>query len=394
LEIVFDGNQTVWCPIGEFFGTGYKINPYKTWYTKVTADGTMSCYWVMPFKKVSQINIHNYGSQDVHVKGGLKTSPWHWNNRSMYFHANWKNYDHIMARSSGMDGGNAFDVNYIKIQGQGVFAGDTLTIFNRAAKWWGEGDEKIYVDGEKFPSHFGTGTEDYYGYAWCRPEFFESPFHAQPNGSGNLQVGFSVNNRYRMLDGIPFKKSLTFDMELWHWATTEIDYAPATFWYAFKGAETNIENSPTQIKGKVARLRRVIEGENAQLRKVSGGFTEAQSGDWGSSQGKHLWWTRGNVGDELVIAFNVAETGQYEVAAQMVTADDYGRFTIMLDGEVLSVSEDFYVPQGVHVKRLEGGLMHLQEGEHKLSFTILDKNPDAKPGNMLGIDCIELEKVD
>ena len=38
--------------------------------------------------------------------------------------------------------------------------------------WWGEGDEKIYVDGEKFPSHFGTGTEDYYGYAWCSPEKF------------------------------------------------------------------------------------------------------------------------------------------------------------------------------------------------------------------------------
>ena len=47
-----------------------------------------------------------------------------------------------------------------------------LHLINYHRGWWGEGDEKIYVDGEDFPSHFGTGTEDYYGYAWCRPEEF------------------------------------------------------------------------------------------------------------------------------------------------------------------------------------------------------------------------------
>ena len=38
-----------------------------------------------------------------------------------------------------------------------------------AGGWWGEGDEKFFVDGEKFPSTFGTGSEDYFGYAWCHP---------------------------------------------------------------------------------------------------------------------------------------------------------------------------------------------------------------------------------
>ena len=44
--------------------------------------------------------------------------------------------------------------------------GDTLALHNGAAAWWGEGDEKIFVDGETFPSHFGTGSEDYYGYSF------------------------------------------------------------------------------------------------------------------------------------------------------------------------------------------------------------------------------------
>ena len=71
-----------------------------------------------------------------------------------------------------------------------MYVGDCLTLFNTVYAWRGEGDEKIYVDGESFPSHFGTGTEDYYGYAWCRPERFTGhPFIAQPDGSGNFDPG-------------------------------------------------------------------------------------------------------------------------------------------------------------------------------------------------------------
>ena len=106
-----------------------------------------------------------------------------------------------------------------------------------------------------FPSHIGTGTEDYYGYAWCRPEYFASPFHAQPTGAGNLTAGFSVNSRYRALDAIPFTTSLKFDMELWHWADTIVNYAPATFWYARPGAAGNVPPDPETAAKPVAMKR-------------------------------------------------------------------------------------------------------------------------------------------
>ena len=51
LQIEFDGQRTVWCPVGAFFGRGYQSNPFRTWYTEVTEDGTMSCFWVMPFQQ-------------------------------------------------------------------------------------------------------------------------------------------------------------------------------------------------------------------------------------------------------------------------------------------------------------------------------------------------------
>ncbi|MEE8451220.1 MAG: DUF2961 domain-containing protein [Thermoguttaceae bacterium] len=100
--------------------------------------------------------------------------------------------------------------------------GDTLAMKNRVPGWWGEGDEKIYVDGETFPSHFGTGTEDYHGYAWCTPDFFDSPFHCQPLAEGPRNQGHVTNTRVRLLDGIPFTKQFRFDMEIWHWVPIDL----------------------------------------------------------------------------------------------------------------------------------------------------------------------------
>ncbi len=55
-----------------------------------------------------------------------------------------------------------------------------LHIWNPKGGWWGEGDEKFFVDGERFPSTFGTGTEDYFGYAWCSEKTFIRAFHRIP----------------------------------------------------------------------------------------------------------------------------------------------------------------------------------------------------------------------
>ncbi len=109
--------------------------------------------------------------------------------------------------------------------------GDAVVVFNTADAWWGEGDEKIYVDGETFPSSFGTGTEDYFGYAWCRPEPFDHPLIAQPAGYGNFHPGMTVNMRYRILDAIPFTESLRVDLEMWHWVKTIIDFSATAYYY-------------------------------------------------------------------------------------------------------------------------------------------------------------------
>jgi len=93
--------------------------------------------------------------------------------------------------------------------------------------------EKIFVNDEKFPSHFGTGTEDYYGDAWGYPEIFSHPFIGQLIGQANLikEGSTTVNMRLRALDAIPFSKSLRFKMEQWAWFSSKIYLKWACFWY-------------------------------------------------------------------------------------------------------------------------------------------------------------------
>ena len=267
LSINFDGKESVWIPVGEFFGTGYKISPYKSRYTEVLADGNMCASFVMPFARNAEISLINYGKQNVRFTASINSTDRKWTSDSLYFHAKWHEYNRFKSKGNRHHHeGNAYDLNYIDITGKGVYIADTLTLFNSATGsdygnrnlWWGEGDEKIYIDGEKFPSHFGTGTEDYYGYAWCRPQKFHTPFITQPDGSGNKAPGFTVNSRYRILDDLPFSKSLKFDMELWTWKTCTMNFAPAIFYYAEKSATDNIKKDIENVKKAVVLKREEI----------------------------------------------------------------------------------------------------------------------------------------
>lgn len=246
LKITFDGFQTVWVPAGYFFGTGSKKTTSSTWNSRVDGKMKMESYWLMPFKKSCVVSLINYGNQTVNADLKVEVSQYKWRKNSMYFGASWHEYHQILTAGAETVGGTGRhrDINFADIKGKGVYAGDAVTVFNTVDAWWGEGDEKIFVDGESFPSSIGTGTEDYYGYAWCRPELFSHPFIAQPSGSGNFHPGLTINMRYRDLDAIPFKSSISSNIELWHWLPAIINYGLTTYWYVMLPYEINIKADP------------------------------------------------------------------------------------------------------------------------------------------------------
>lgn len=251
LKMEFDGKQTVWCPLGDFFGSGVGLHPFQGWYRTVTEDGQMSSRWVMPYRESGAISIVNLGAEPVEVEMNTTVGAWEWDERSLYFHAAWRGQYPVPTRPFS-------DWNYVTLKGRGVYVGDTLTIMNPVEKWWGEGDEKIFVDGESFPSIFGTGTEDYYAYSWGgrSTDFYEHPFHAQTRcnvynklnrktstNERNTQ-GFSTETRTRALDTMPFDKSLQLDMEVWSGTDCDMGYAVGAYWYGDSKTSSNREPDP------------------------------------------------------------------------------------------------------------------------------------------------------
>jgi len=408
LQITFDGERTVWSPVGDFFGTGYQLRPYKTYNTAALESGDLKSFWLMPFRKEAVIELINLGDQPITVQAAeILTAPYKWNSRSMHFGAIWHEYNGIQTKGYQGDyvKGKHEDINFVKLEGQGQYAGDAITIFNTADAWWGEGDEKVYVDGEKLPSAIGTGTEDYIGYAWCRPEFFNHFLIAQPDGSGNFHTGMSVNMRHRMLDAVPFTTELKFDMELWHWAATKMNYAVVSYWYMKPGGKCLVEPDPAIVKipvslkrenlyPPVADLAGVLQGEHLRVIDVSAGSWEVQnSSEWGWSNNAQLWWMDGGPKGLLKAEFEMAQEGDYTIKGNFTKAIDYGDFKLTINDQPFNMVFKGYKNQTgkpVITELVRLGKFHLKKGINTLQIEIVGKQPKAVARYMVGIDCLTI----
>jgi hypothetical protein len=411
IQIEFDGTTTVWVPVGEFFGTGYQIRPYKTWYTEVTEKGNMSCWWNMQFKNSAKIRLTNYGVQDVVINSfAAWTEKSRWTGSSMHFGASWHELQEVESGGSSYVNGDDghFDVNYVTLSGEGLYVGTGLTVFNTADAWWGEGDEKIWVDGESFPSFVGTGTEDYFGYAWCRPEKFSHFLIAQPDGSGNFHPGMSVNLRFYILDAIPFTESLKFDLELWHWAKTVMNYAPVSYWYMKPGGTTNVEPNIDAVRKKVPLKRSdllepvpvvdgMLEGENLRVLEVTHGNYQVQnSSQWGWSGNSQLWWIPDSPEASLKADFLMDEDGEYRVQLTYTKAIDYGDFRIAINDKIYSGKLVGYHDQkggDVVTRTVNLGNYYLVSGKNTLTLKVEGKQPKAVDRYMVGIDLLRMDIV-
>ncbi len=261
LKMSFDGQETVWCPLGDFFCSGDRINNFHTKYMEVKDGNTMICRWVMPYRSDAEIKLVNFSSKPVRMELEVHTAPWNWDKRSMYFHGDWCDY-------GCLPGNKFFDLNFIHVKGKGVIAGDALMVLSPSHGWWGEGDEKIYISkadiNRHFPSLFGTGTEDYYGWAGgivpSGKDTFSIPFGSNVrNGNQDNPRGYNICIRNRILDDIPFEDALRFDMEaspgvdIRHYDNL-LSYSMVTYWYGFTGVKTNREPSRQKIKSKLMPL--------------------------------------------------------------------------------------------------------------------------------------------
>jgi len=390
LRVAFDGRKTIECPLGDFFGTGPGINPYASLPLGMKAEGEMVSHWVMPFREEARIELQNTTDHRVVLSGQLVLEPHNWTDRSMHFHAKWRAEFEVPTRPM-------IDWNYLTATGRGVFAGAAFAIDNPVRDWWGEGDEKIYVDGEAFPSHFGTGTEDYFGYAWCWPAEFTHAYHAQPRCDGPGNYGRTSVNRFHILDRIPFTRDFRFDMELWHWhATSRVNMAVVAYWYARPGGSDGfapISAADVVLRPmaeyEVPRVAGAIEGEKMRVLQVTG--TVGPQGWDGLSGAEHLWWHAGmKPGDTLTLGFAVPQAGRYRVIGHFLTARDYGIHQLTINGRKTGAPIDFYSPDVRPSGQIDLGVLDLRAGENRFGAEVVGANEQAVRTYMFGLDYLLL----
>ncbi|MBP9987009.1 MAG: DUF2961 domain-containing protein [Bacteroidales bacterium] len=406
LEIAFDGESTVFIPVGEFFGVGYKPLYTRMWYVDANEDCTMSARWVMPFCQNATLKLTNHGSQAVTVQDAhASVSDWNFDARTMYFHATWKFYPKLDTRIDPVTGEACehYDINYVTLAGKGVYMGTSMSIFDLSSGWWGEGDEKVYVDGATFPSFFGTGSEDFFGYAWCHPNtIVDHPFTSQPCGTGNLAPGYSFNSRLRSLDGICFAENLVFDMEMWHWNHSVMDLGVSNYFYLLPGGTVQNERDTTGITAKpvldVLELLELdedkmdIEAEFLRLDTISGGNHEAQSAfgeKW--SNGAQLFWNKVPAGSDIEVSFDSPYEGEYILKLLYAFSWDYGYIDVWFNDTQLESARCFNNPE-IKTEWSEYGPVQVVAGRNAIKLHAVE----PFTGNELcffGLDRLILEKV-
>jgi hypothetical protein len=248
MRIYWDGEAmpSVEAPVGDFFGLGLgDYHLYQSIPLSVGGDKALNCFFPMPFQKHARITVTN--------DGDIKTDSFYFNvdyrvyskplpADSLYFHAQYrqaapaKGSTNEWKSNGDVDGKKNLDGadNYVWMEatGRGHFVGVTMSVLQNQDKWWGEGDDMFFVDGEKSPSINGTGSEDYFLGAW---DFGGHPFayglYGAPVVGQEVAGGRSSVYRFHLDSPIPFTKSLRATIEHGHANARSDNYFSVAYWY-------------------------------------------------------------------------------------------------------------------------------------------------------------------
>ncbi len=158
LRFYWDGEKepSVECPVGDFFACGWgKYAQINSLAVCVNPGSAFNCYWPMPFRKSARITLENSDAKDMtlyyQINYVLTSVP----RSAGTFHAQFR--QELPLAQKGLY--TIVD----NIQGKGQYVGTYLAWEVHSPGWWGEGEIKFFMDGDKeFPTICGTGTEDYF----------------------------------------------------------------------------------------------------------------------------------------------------------------------------------------------------------------------------------------
>lgn len=387
LQITYDDVEgpSVRSPVGDLFGTGCDDRRFKSLPVGMTDEGYY-CYFPMPFQKRAVVRVENQtdGAYELArfdiVSHGVERIPKNYG----YFHA-------LFRQEKDVPHGE--DYTILSATGRGKYCGCNL-VMQSAARAGGifflEGDEKIYVDGEAWPSRFlGTGAEDYFNgaYFWNAVKFEHGPY------SGLTYIDWGAKRvcayRYHITDAVNFTESIEVDIEHGPVSNHPSDYAGVAYWYQWPAVAVPelaavAERMPvTYVSGRPSAT--------GAIKTVAGpkvGDTELPTRPWREADAEFVgeppqqYWKAAGPGE--VISFEVESPADeiFDLTLYLSASPDGAWVEASLDGKALGRINTYNYQFVPWVPATWEGV-RLSKGRHVLAITTLESDLRSS-GNTVG----------
>ncbi|MCC6971741.1 MAG: DUF2961 domain-containing protein [Phycisphaerales bacterium] len=401
LRMYWDGaaEPAVESPLGDFFAAGFgKRAECVSAPIAVQGGDSYNCYWPMPFKTSARLTITNesdkplaalYYQIDFTREKALGPD-------TAYFCAQYR--QEFPTRTGD-------DYLIADIEGRGQYVGTVMSVRSRSPQWFGEGDDKFYVDEQRTesrPTMQGTGTEDYFSNAWgmekaCYPYFGVTILDGWLADLGNRGTMY----RWHIADPVCFQKSLRVTIEHKGWMSADEtstgkveghverddDFATVAFWYQV-GQPKRFATLPGAKERKFPSIDTVIGGKELLAKaKAKDAALWLQAGALWTGEGQLFIDAKGE-GASVETTFSVPAGLVHRPVLAVTHSYDFGTWRVLIDGAPVGEPIDFY-SKDVDVQEHVLSEEPLAPGEHTLRLECVGKDR-ASQGFKLGVDSVRL----
>ena len=414
LRIYYDGAKTpsVDAPLGDFFavGHGYERNVDSLMVTATSFGRARNCYWPMPFRRACRVTLTNEGQRIAPM---------------VYYHVDYRRYDALPAdaryfhayyrQERPAQSGKNYE--FLSVRGKGHYVGTVLNVIQSQLSWFGEGDDLFYVDGAAHPQIVGTGSEDYFTYAWGL-RVASGLRTGTPITEGERIGARLTGYRWHLDDTIPFEQLLWAGIEHAGWTSNPDGSVRATFeerpdffssvafWYQ-EGVNEGLAEPPFGPErlplGNARQIAAVDSVRDVTFER--GKVSVLREVDWGKDL---LHFAAEGPGARINVPLDIPADGHYEIVALVAQFSDYGNYVALLDGR--PTNEDTrqaatselpptgpevfhnYCPEIYIAVDRPLGWYQLTKGRHTLSFVCVGKD-ELSAGYNFGLNDLVLETV-
>ncbi|MDP2897757.1 MAG: DUF2961 domain-containing protein [bacterium] len=399
LRMYWDGDErpAVEAPVGDFFASAFGKRSEVISLPVIVEDAdSYNCFWHMPFRKHARIEIVNQSAKPISL---------------LYYNIDWikkeslpENTPYFYAQyrqEYPVEQGKDYVI--LDTDGKGHYVGTVLSVRTRSPAWFGEGDEKIYIDGEEEASIWGTGTEDYFLSAWglktTGTPYFGVPYFDQWGIVGSHTSAY----RWHVQDPLVFNKSIRVTIEHFGWMSPDEnpdfksnswnerqdDYSSVAFWYQ-TGKPTFSARAPHAKERSLPNLDSIIWARDYTGEKYHGPG-EAVAQKLGMYEQEQLLYRPQQQDNAWVeIPFEVKKKEPKRLLLVLTESYDYGKYQAYLNGVKLGGVIDLY---NGDVSSREVHLLDFwpDPGEYQLRLECVGKNPLSQ-GYYLGIESVRLRE--